>query len=160
MGLVKRGEAVGVDNAGGARRIEQERSLDGRGDVEQAVRDVGEPTAPAGDHVPHALGHGRERHPGPQRSVRSRVQRPVLAEVLDDLAGEEGVAVGLRPDGVDELRGDRGVRGGAHQLLDGLAVEPDEPQHAALRLAAQRTEGIGKRVPVGHLARAVGADHQ
>ena len=61
QGLVERGEPVGVRQPCRVPdRFEQERPLDGRGDVEQAVGDPGEPAAPAGDHVPNALGHRRQ----------------------------------------------------------------------------------------------------
>ena len=47
--------------------------------------------------------------------------------MLDNLAGEEGVAVGLGVDGVDQLRSNRGAHGRAHQLLDGRPDEPGQP---------------------------------
>ena len=105
--------------------------------------------------VPAAGGAG-ERSPGepppaPPRAAAASAapvgrHRAVLAQVVDHLAGEERVAVGLRADRRHQLRGDRGAdaRPSAVRRPRG---EPGQPQAGALGLAAQRPERVASGCP-------------
>jgi hypothetical protein len=157
--VVQRRECLGVREPGGrADRLVEERALDPRRGVEQPVRGRGQAATAAGDDLPHALWHHSERQHGAQSSVGARGEPSVLAEVGHDLTGEERVAVGLGPHRGHEVGRERSTRGRGHQLLDRPPVEPDQPEHAALRLAAQRAQRVGERV--GLLARPVRPDDE
>ena len=88
------------------------------------------------------------------------VELALLDEVREHLADEEGVAVGLVADGLDEV--------GVHVLLgerreeraDLCLVEPLEEDALVLDLAPQRAQGVGERMLAVELDVPVGAENE
>ena len=155
---------VFLEAAHAQQQLEVEVGTDHRRDREDLVGVVGQAAQAATDHVAHPFGDGD--------LVDVEVARPApvaledgarLDEAAQHLADEEGVALGLGPDGPGELFGalvevvaGGGLEHGGHavgvEALDGDAL------HAGL--AAEIGEQRRQRVGPVEVGVAVGANHQ
>ncbi len=146
---------------GGLKHGQVEAQPDHCGSGEHFGGPRGQPLEPSADHQTDAFRHvqlvDREvATPGPRR-----VEEPVFfGQVLEDLGGEEGIAVGLRKHCPDQLRGRVGAAELGEQRRQVVRGQPLERQAAGKRLAHQPGEALLERLSHVELDVAVGAEHQ
>ncbi len=147
---------------GGGDDVEAEGTFESAGGAEEGGGPLREPGQPPLDDLPHALGdaqlgHRDQRRPLP---VGALLDLPLVDEVAEHLADEEGVAVGLGGDdpgeGLRDLVFGEDLEEGSHRF----GGEPVEPDMFVLRLPAQGAEGNAQGMVLARLGVAVGAHHE
>ena len=123
------------------------------GDLEQPVRLFGDAIQPPAQRLAHAVRDS---------DVGDRVfgQRPFLRHQVDDLGEEEGVALRLFEDLVEDGRRGLDVGGGADVVGALLAREAAQGDALEARLAVERYQRFRERVRADEVGVAVGADDQ